>query len=55
MITAIAASYVTQTGSNISGDAPILVIIQTDPGYAPNPGHPGTGTVMAIVCRQTAR
>jgi hypothetical protein len=21
-----------------------------DPGYAANPGHPGTGTVISILC-----
>jgi hypothetical protein len=30
------------------------VIVKTDPGYDPgiypNPGHPGTGTVVATVC-----
>ena len=28
----------------------MLVVIQTDPGYAPNPGHPGTGTVVNVSC-----
>jgi len=52
-MTVIAASSITQSGSTISGDAPTLVIVQTDPGYAPNPGHAGTGTVVAIVCQTT--
>jgi hypothetical protein len=25
-------------------------MVQIDQGYAPNPGHPGTGTVVGIVC-----
>jgi len=24
--------------------------VQTDPGYEPNPGHPGTGTIAANFC-----
>ena len=28
----------------------MLVVIQTDPGYQPNPGHAGTGTVVAVTC-----
>jgi hypothetical protein len=27
-------------------------IISTDPGYGPNPGHAGTGTVVAVLCRE---
>jgi hypothetical protein len=27
-----------------------IVIVQTDPGYEANPGHDGTGTVVAAVC-----
>jgi hypothetical protein len=46
----IAASSVTKSGVTISGNAPSLVIVKTDPGYAPNPGHPGTGTVVATLC-----
>jgi hypothetical protein len=34
----------------ISGNAPGVALVQTDPGYAPDPGHPGTGTVVAILC-----
>jgi TolB protein len=46
----IAASKITQSGSVISGNAPEVVVVRTNPGYAPNPGHVGTGTVVAIVC-----
>jgi hypothetical protein len=24
--------------------------VQTNPGYGPNPGHPGTGTIVATLC-----
>lgn len=27
-----------------------IVIVHTDPGYAPNPGHAGTGTEVAVLC-----
>jgi hypothetical protein len=34
----------------ISGETPHIVIVQTDPGYEANPGHAGTGAVVAAVC-----
>jgi len=46
----IVSSMVTQSGSIISGNIKQVVVVQTDPGYAPNPGNPGTGTEIAIVC-----
>ena len=49
-ITVIAASSITQSGSTIMGDIPEIVLIETDPGYEPNPGHAGTGTVVAVTC-----
>jgi hypothetical protein len=39
-----------KTGSTISGTVVHIVIVQTNPGYAPDPGHEGTGTVVATVC-----
>jgi hypothetical protein len=27
-----------------------IVIVQTDAGYEPNPGHAGTGTIVAQFC-----
>jgi hypothetical protein len=27
-----------------------IVVVKTNPGYRPNPGHAGTGTVVAQVC-----
>jgi hypothetical protein len=49
-VQAIVSSHITQTGSVISGDSTEVVEVQVDPGYAGNPGHPGTGTVVRIVC-----
>ena len=48
----IVADSVTQGGSTISGDTTHIVVVQTDPGYQPDPGHPGTGTVVATVCNR---
>jgi len=46
----IVASHAQKKGSIISGDVASIVIVQTDPGYAGNPGSPGTGTVVATFC-----
>ena len=46
----IASTAAAQSGSSISGTGPIIVVVQTNPGYAPDPGHPGTGTVVANYC-----
>ena len=41
---------VTKSGSVISGTKPMIVIVQVNPGYAPNPGHPGTAVVLGALC-----
>ncbi len=46
----IVASSISRSGSTISGNTVHVVIVQTNPGYAPNPGHAGTGTVVAQIC-----
>jgi hypothetical protein len=46
----IVTSAVSKSGSQISGNTVHIVVVQTDPGYGPNPGHAGTGTVVAQVC-----
>ncbi len=46
----VVVSHVTKSGSTISGDTLHVVIVHTNPGYAPDPGHAGTGTVVATVC-----
>ncbi len=46
----IVSSSVTMSGSIISGNTPAIVIVKTDRGYAPNPGHAGKGTVVAVLC-----
>ncbi len=46
----IVANSVTKSGSTIEGTWGKIVVVITDPGYAPNPGHPGTGTIVATFC-----
>jgi Bacterial Ig-like domain (group 3) len=46
----VVSSQITKSGNTISGDGPRIVVVQTDAGYQPNPGHPGTGTVVATFC-----
>ena len=46
----IVASHITQSGSTISGDIVHIIVVRTDSGYQPDPGHPGTGKVIAQVC-----
>jgi hypothetical protein len=46
----IVSSHVTQNGSVISGDIKHVVVVKNNPGYAPNPGNPGTGTVLGYLC-----
>jgi Bacterial Ig-like domain (group 3) len=46
----IAAGTATKTGAQISGTTVHIVIVKTASGYAPNPGHAGTGTVVATIC-----
>jgi hypothetical protein len=46
----LVASSVTKSGSTINGTWAKIVVVKTDPGYQPNPGHPGTGTIVATFC-----
>src|SRR5438876_12443132 len=46
----ISTDSAVKNGSQITGTTPHIVVVQTNPGYAPNPGHAGTGTVVAQVC-----
>ena len=45
----IVTSKVTKSGSNITGTIVKLVVVRVDPGYAGDPGHAGTGTVVAVI------
>ena len=50
MMAVIVAAHVTKRGPVISGDIVHIVLVRTNPGYGPNPGHPGTGTIVATLC-----
>jgi hypothetical protein len=50
LIRVIVTSSITKSGPTISGNIPQMAIVLTDPGYEPNPGHEGTGTVVAVFC-----
>jgi hypothetical protein len=39
-----------KSGKAISGTVVHVVIVKTNAGYDSNPGHPGTGTVVATLC-----
>ena len=45
----IVTSKVTKSGSNITGTIVGMVVVRVDPGYQGNPGHAGTGTIVAIL------
>jgi hypothetical protein len=50
LIEVIVSSEITKSGPTISGDIHGVVLVQPEPGYAPDPGHTGTGTVVGVVC-----
>ena len=49
-VQAIVSSRITKDGPVISGDTTEVVTVAVDPGYAADPGHAGTGTVIGILC-----
>lgn len=46
----VVSSSIAKHGSAISGDVERILIVATDPGYASDPGHAGTGTVAVSLC-----
>jgi hypothetical protein len=46
----IVSSHITKKGPVISGNIVHVVLVRTNSGYGPNPGHPGTGTILATLC-----
>lgn len=46
----LVSSSIRQSGSTIAGNTVHMVVVKVDPGYAPNPGHPGTGKVVTTIC-----
>lgn len=46
----IVTSSSSKSGSLISGSTVHVVVVRTNAGYDANPGHAGTGTVVATIC-----
>jgi hypothetical protein len=46
----IVSGSIGKSGPSIGGNTVHVVVVKTNPGYASNPGHAGTGTVVGIVC-----
>jgi hypothetical protein len=46
----IVSTHITKSGPVISGDINEIVLVHVNSGYGPNPGHPGTGTIVGVVC-----
>jgi IPT/TIG domain-containing protein len=46
----IVATGVTKKGNAINGDYVKIVVVKTDPGYAPGPNNSGTGKIVATFC-----
>jgi hypothetical protein len=44
------STKVGQSGSTISGDVSRIIVVTPNPGYGPDPGHRGTGMVVATFC-----
>lgn len=47
----LVTSSVTKSGTTIGGSFAEIVVVITDPGYAPGPGHSGTGRIVATFCK----
>lgn len=46
----IVSSSIQKNGSVLSGDISKVIVVQTNPGYGPSPGQPGSGQVIAVLC-----
>jgi hypothetical protein len=46
----IVSSSISKSGAVIKGNSVHIVVVKTDPGYAPDPGHAGTGTTVGSFC-----
>jgi len=47
----LVASTATKSGSVVSGNTVKIVVVQVNPGYAPNGGGDGTGTIVGTFCQ----
>jgi hypothetical protein len=50
MAVVVTGSVNSDHDGNLSGDEVHVVIVRTDPGYGPQPGASGTGTIVAVIC-----
>ena len=48
----LVSTRVVKSGSTVSGDVLSIVVVKTDSGYRANPGHDGTGTIVAQFCHR---
>ena len=46
----VVSSNITKSGPTISGNVTQVIVVKTNAGYGPNPGHAGTGTVLQVLC-----
>ena len=46
----VVTDSVTQSGSTIAGTVEHVVVVHTNGGYSSDPGHRGTGTIVATIC-----
>ena len=46
----LVSTSIESSGNTISGNTTTIVVVKTDPGYDSNPGHAGTGTIVATYC-----
>jgi hypothetical protein len=46
----LVADSVTKSGATIEGTWAQIVVVETNAGYQPDPGHPGTAKVIATFC-----
>ncbi len=46
----LVSTSIGKSGSTISGDIAGIVVVATAAGYAADPGHPGSGTILATYC-----
>jgi hypothetical protein len=46
----LVARSVTKAGTSVNGAWGKIVVVKTDAGYSPSPGHPGTGKIVATFC-----
>jgi hypothetical protein len=47
----LVSPVVVKSGATLSGNVTGIVVVKTDPGYDGDPGHGGSGIVVAAICR----